>query len=195
MLRIDYISFMDKSQNTQYVNYAKHNTVKIGVLSDTHAHINRSILEHLSGCDLILHAGDIGSIDVIKHLQKISENVVSVRGNNDNIQQWSTAEHKDLRDIPQIAEVALPGGAIAITHGDEYFSEDSVWHEKLRNNFPKVKAIIYGHSHKLVFDNSTEPWVLNPGAAGETRIQRNGVSCLRIDASKEKWGVREIRVQ
>ena len=186
---------MDKSQNIQYVDYAKLNTVKVGVLSDTHTHINPSILGHLSGCDLILHAGDIGSIGVIKRLQKISENVVSVRGNNDNIEQWNVAEHKDLYDIPHIAEVALPGGTIAITHGDEHFSEDAIWHEKLRSNFPKAKAIIYGHSHKLVFDQSAEPWVLNPGAAGETRIQRNGISCLRIDANKEKWGVREFRVQ
>ncbi|MEJ2115696.1 MAG: metallophosphoesterase family protein, partial [Gammaproteobacteria bacterium] len=102
-------------------------------------------------------------------------NVVAVRGNNDNVAQWNTVEHKDLHAIPHIAEVALPGGTIAITHGDEHFSEYAAWHKKLRNNFPQAKVIIYGHSHKLVFDQSAAPWVLNPGAAGKTRIQKNGI--------------------
>ncbi len=184
---------MNKSENKKSFDFSQLYAVKIGVLSDTHTYINPSIVENLSGCDLILHAGDIGSIEVIKQLQQISDNVVSVRGNNDTEYQWSAVEHKDLNEIPQIAEVELPGGAIAITHGDEHFSEYTTWHEKLRSNFPNARAIIYGHSHKCVFDQSADPWVLNPGAAGETRIQRNGVSCLQIDANKEKWEVREFR--
>jgi len=184
---------MNKSQNKKHFNYAQHNDVKIGVLSDTHSQINPSVLEQLSGCDVILHAGDIGSIKVIKQLHEISKNVVSVCGNNDNTEQWVSTEHQDLQQIPQIAEVELPGGLIAITHGDEHYSEYESWHEQLRSNFPTAKAIIYGHSHRLVCDQSKAPWVLNPGPAGETRIQRHGASCLLIIANKEKWKVSEFR--
>jgi len=183
-----YICLMDKSLNKKHFNFANSSTVNIGVLSDTHTHINPNVFEFLNDCDVILHAGDIGSIEVIKRLQKISENVISVRGNNDDVN-----EHDDLQEIPQIAEVELPGGTIAITHGDEHFSEQT-WHKKLRENFPDAKAIVYGHSHKLVCDQSTTPWVINPGAAGETRIQRNGVSCLRIAVKNENWEVTEFRV-
>ncbi len=186
---------MDKSPHKLSFNFSEQHSVNIGVLSDTHAHINPEIVDNLMGCDLILHAGDIGSIEVIKQLQRISNNVISVRGNNDTEYQWDSIEHENLNQIPHIAEVELPGGTIVITHGDEHFAEYAIWHQKLRNDFPNAKAIIYGHSHKLVFDQSADPWVLNPGAAGETRIQRNGVSCLRIDAYKEKWEVRECRVQ
>jgi len=184
---------MDKSQNKKKFSFSDHQTVKVGVLSDTHTHINPSVAEHLSDCDLIIHAGDIGSINVIQQLQKMSNDVVSVRGNNDTEQQWLAEEHKDLQNIPQIAEVELPGGNIVVTHGDEHFSDYDVWHEKLRNNFPTAKAIIYGHSHKLVVDSNAKPWVINPGAAGETRIQKHGVSCLRIDASIGEWNVSEFR--
>lgn len=184
---------MDKSQSKMHFNYAQHNDATIGVLSDTHSYINPSVLEQLSDCDIILHAGDIGSIEVIKQLHKISKDVVSVCGNNDNTAQWTPTEHQDLQQIPQIAEVELPGGTIVITHGDEHYSEYESWHEKLRSNFPSAKAIIYGHSHRLVCDQSEAPWVLNPGPAGETRIQRHGVSCLLITTSKKEWKVSEFR--
>lgn len=184
---------MDKSQDKKSFDYSQHDHINIGVLSDTHSIINSSVFEHLSDCDIILHAGDIGSIEVIKQLQEISKTVISVCGNNDNLLQWDSAEHKDLQHIPQIAEVELPGGMIAITHGDEYHSDYDIWHASLRSNFPQAKAIIYGHSHKLVCDQNEDPWVLNPGPAGESRIQRHGVSCLRITANKEVWEVSEFR--
>jgi len=177
-----------------FFDLAGHSSVKIGVLSDTHTYITPKVLDHISGCDLILHAGDIGSIEVIKQLREISSSVISVRGNNDTPQQWCASEHEDLNAIPQIAEVGLPGGNIVLTHGDEYFAAEENWHNDLRQNFSNAKAIIYGHSHKLVCDQSIDPWVLNPGPAGDTRTHRHGVSCLRIDANKEEWGVSEFRV-
>jgi len=184
---------MDKNVNKQSFNYTENSHAKIGVLSDTHSHINPAVFHHLSDCDVILHAGDIGSIEVIKQLHEISKNVVSVCGNNDNPQQWIAHEHQDLKNIPQLAEVNLPGGSIAITHGDEHYSEYETWHKKLRNDFPSAKAIVYGHSHRLVCDQNQDPWVLNPGAAGQTRIQKHGVSCLLITANNEEWSVSEFR--
>ncbi|NNC67714.1 MAG: metallophosphoesterase family protein [Gammaproteobacteria bacterium] len=184
---------MNKSLDKKSFNYAEHDNIKIGVLSDTHCHINSSVLKHLSDCDVILHAGDIGSIEVIKQLNEISGNVVSVCGNNDNAGQWTPTEHHDLQQIPQIAEVELPGGIIAITHGDEHYSDYETWHEKLRTNFPMAKAVVYGHSHRLVCDQDADPWILNPGPAGETRIQKHGVSCLLITANKVEWKVSEFR--
>jgi len=184
---------MDKNKNKKYFNFAEHDHVKIGVLSDTHSYINPSVLVQLKDCNIILHAGDIGSIEVINQLHEISKDVISVCGNNDNTGQWNTTEHEDLAHIPQIAEIELPGGTIAITHGDEYFSDYDNWHESLRTNFPQAKAVVYGHSHRLVCDQNTEPWILNPGPAGQTRTQKHGVSCLLITANKEIWEVSEFR--
>lgn len=185
---------MEKYLDKQEYDFSHYDEAKVGVLSDTHSYINPSIAEHLRGCDLILHAGDIGSIKVIIQLHEISNKVISVCGNNDTAEQWNTLEHKDLAQVPKIAEIELPGGMITITHGDEHFSEYEIWHEKLRNNFPNSKAIIYGHSHRLVCDQCTEPWVLNPGAAGETRTQKHGVSCLLLNVNKKLWEVKEIRI-
>jgi len=185
---------MDKNANKQKHDLSRLSDTTIGVLSDTHSYVNPSIATHLNNCDVILHAGDIGSISVIKQLQSNCKHVISVCGNNDNTLQWQQDEHAELKNIPQIAEVALPGGTISLTHGDEYYADYEIWHQKLRDNFANSKAVIYGHSHKLVCDQSHRPWVLNPGAAGETRVHRHGVSCLIIQASNENWQVKEYRV-
>ena len=185
---------MEKHLDKRNYDFSHYNEARIGVLSDTHSYINPSVVKHLSGCDLILHAGDIGSVNIIKQLHEISDKVISVCGNNDTAEHWNTSEHENLAQVPKIAKVELPGGMIALTHGDEHFSEYDVWHEKLRNNFPTAKAIIYGHSHRLVCDQSSEPWVLNPGAAGETRTQKHGVSCLLMNVGNEKWEVKEIKI-
>jgi putative phosphoesterase len=184
---------MDMCHNKKYFNFTKYDEIKIGVLSDTHNYINPAIYEHLAGCDLILHAGDIGSIDVINQLYDISDNVISVCGNNDNSEQWHSSEQEDLEKLPHVADIEIQGGVITLTHGDAQFCSDT-WHDKLRDHYPTAKTIIYGHSHQLVCDQSELPWVLNPGAAGETRIKRHGVSCMRIDANSKKWKVTEFRV-
>src|SRR5664279_554509 len=44
---------------------------KLGLLSDTHGFLDKDILAFLSICDEILHAGDIGSMEVIDSLQSV----------------------------------------------------------------------------------------------------------------------------
>lgn len=186
---------MDKLFNKKRYDLSNYNNAKVGVLSDTHSYINPEVTKHLSDCDVILHAGDIGSFKVIKQLDNICNTVISVCGNNDNPMQWHQNEHDELETIPQIAEVHLPGGMITITHGDEYYADYELWHSQLRENFSSAKAIVYGHSHRFVCDQSQQPWVLNPGAAGETRIQKYGVSCLLMHLDTQNWNIEEIRVQ
>jgi hypothetical protein len=54
----------------------------IGVISDTHGLLRPKVLEILKGVDLIIHAGDIGGIEVLNALETIAP-VKVVRGNND----------------------------------------------------------------------------------------------------------------
>jgi putative phosphoesterase len=54
----------------------------VGVISDTHGLIRPEALAALAGSQLIVHAGDIGSPDVLTALTAIAP-VAAVRGNND----------------------------------------------------------------------------------------------------------------
>jgi len=184
---------MEKSANTQYEDLSAQANLKIGVISDTHSYIDPAIIQQLDNCDAILHAGDIGSIDVIQQLKKVCPKVISVRGNNDIQSKWSSNEHNELEKIPELAEIKLPGGDITMVHGDQYFSV-SVRHEKMREDFSSSKAIVYGHSHIMTFDKSENPWMLNPGAAGKTRT-KGGASCLLIHADQQAWEVTQFRVE
>lgn len=172
-------------------DFSKHSSLLVGVLSDTHGFINGEVQAQLSRCDVILHAGDIGSIQVIDQLKNISRNVIPVCGNNDVETKWATQEHAELNKILDIAEIKLPGGNVIVMHGDRYFSAKNR-HEKMRQHYPNAKAIIYGHSHKLVRDIDEHPWILNPGAAGKTRT-KGGASCLIMQTNETQWQVSEFR--
>jgi predicted phosphodiesterase len=61
-------------------------------------------------------------------------------------------------------------------------------HDDLRACWSNTRIIVYGHTHKQVWDKETIPWIVNPGAAGETRT-RGGASCAILTASKENWSI------
>ncbi len=174
-----------------FKDFSKHTSLSVGILSDTHGYINPYIERQLSNCEVILHAGDIGSIHVIRQLKQNCKNVISVRGNNDIPEKWAQDEHKALHQIPTVAEIKLPGGSIVLTHGDK-FNPVAKRHDKMRTHFANASAIVYGHSHKLVCDQKHQPWVLNPGAAGK-RITKGGASCLVMHTKKDHWQISEFR--
>ena len=170
---------------------SNHKSLNLGIVSDTHSYIDPEIHAHLVNCDVILHAGDIGNSKVIDQLRTISEHVIPVRGNNDVPEKWAAKDQAELTNIHEIAEINLPGGGIVLLHGDKY-PMNATRHKKLREHFPHAKAIVYGHSHKLVCDQSHLPWVLNPGASGKTRT-KGGASCLKIEINKDVWKVSTFR--
>jgi uncharacterized protein len=55
---------------------------KVGLISDTHGLLRPEVMAALQGTDLIIHAGDVGSLDILAELQTIAP-VVAIRGNID----------------------------------------------------------------------------------------------------------------
>ena len=64
----------------------------IGIISDTHSLVRPEAIEALQGCDRIVHAGDIGSIEVIERLSAIAP-ISAIRGNIDK-GEWGFAAAK-----------------------------------------------------------------------------------------------------
>ena len=160
----------------------KNNKVTVAVISDTHAHLDNRVAEIIKSCDIAVHAGDICGTDILESMQPKSGKVYAVTGNNDPYC------HISKKQLPEVLSFEVPGGKITVEHGHGHGSHQPS-HESLRKMHPDSKLIIYGHTHKKVVDQSAQPWIVNPGAAGKTRTH-GGPSCLVIICSKDQeWEI------
>ena len=164
---------------------------RIGIISDTHGYLDPRIAEVIEGCDLAIHAGDIMGQHVLEQMQPRSGDVVAIRGNNDNEFVWDCDEHPTLSTLDHIAHIELQGGDLVVVHGHLHGGNHPS-HNVMRTQFPEARAIVYGHSHKMICDTELSPWVINPGASGQTRTH-GGPSCLILEICDDDWNIESIR--
>lgn len=126
----------------------------IGIISDTHGLLRGEVKSRLRGCDLILHAGDIGSASVLAELQELTE-VVAVRGNVDTGPWANELEREEYLDVE--------GHRICVVHDISTLSLDPAG--------AGIDIVIFGHSHKPAVERKTGILYLNPGSAGPKRFQ------------------------
>ena len=162
-------------------------SLRVALLSDTHNAVDRRVASVVDSCDLVVHAGDIGSPEVLAQLLPKSGRVFAVRGNNDTLDQWPPGTERCLRILPESLSLDLPGGVLVVVHGHRA-RPASRRHQILRERYPDARAIVYGHTHRLWVDDAEQPWVLNPGAAGYTRTQ-GAPSCLVLTVTASLWRV------
>src|SRR6185503_14919724 len=74
----------------------------IGIISDTHGLVRPQALEALKYVDMILHAGDIGSQDVLDTLNELAP-VVAVRGNNDKADWARSLSHWEVVEVGNVS--------------------------------------------------------------------------------------------
>ncbi len=133
--------------------------MRLGIISDTHGLLRPEVFTAFEGVDHILHAGDVGPLDLLTELEAIAP-VTAVYGNTDG---W---EGRDR--LPQVARVELDGFRIVVTHGDQLGAPTP---EKLHAAFPEAEIIVYGHTHKpLLTLVDVVVTVMNPGGAGQRRF-------------------------
>jgi uncharacterized protein len=134
--------------------------MRLGVISDTHGLLRPEVLEVFAEVDHILHAGDIGSLELLTELEALAP-VTAVYGNTDGF---------DVRArVPQVAQIELDGFDIVVTHGDQFGSPTP---EKLNAAFPEAQILVYGHTHRpslTIVDVVVT--VMNPGSAGPRRFK------------------------
>jgi len=159
-------------------------SLRLALIADTHGALDPRIQELIHDCDLAVHAGDIGGAAVLARLQPRLGRVLAVLGNNDTARLWPSEDQGLLRHLPDSLDYPLPGGQLIVIHGHQTPARQR--HQWLRQRFPKARALVYGHSHRLVVDTDQLPWVLNPGAAGRERTH-GGPSCLVLTASPGEW--------
>jgi uncharacterized protein len=149
----------------------------IGIIADTHGLLRPEAVVALQGCDLILHAGDVGSPEVIEALQDLGP-VVAVRGNVDR-GTWADA-------LPPTQVVEVDGTLLYILHDLQQLDLDPT--------AAGFQVVIFGHSHQPA--NATKQGVLylNPGSAGPCRF-RLPVTLAKLRLGTGKPAVEFINLQ
>jgi hypothetical protein len=132
--------------------------IKILLLSDTHSHIDDTILKYVNQADEVWHAGDIGNLAVTDAIKKLKP-LLAVYGNID--------DDKARLEFPLNNRFMCEGVDVLITHIGGYPGKyNQAIREELYKNPPKL--FICGHSHilKVMFDKKLNLLHMNPGAAG-----------------------------
>jgi putative phosphoesterase len=133
--------------------------MRLGIISDTHGLLRPEVFEAFREVDHILHAGDVGSMDLLTELEAIAP-VTAVFGNTDDFEL--------RRRLPAIVEIRIEGLDFVLTHGDRFGAPTP---EKLHDAFPDAEVIIYGHTHRpLLTTIDLVVTVMNPGGAGARRF-------------------------
>ena len=131
---------------------------KILLLSDTHSHLDDTILKYVHQADEVWHAGDIGDLKVTNTLKKLKP-LRAVFGNID--------DDKARMEFPLNNRFICESVDVLITHIGGYPGKyNQAIRAELQNNPPKL--FICGHSHilKVQFDKKLNLLHMNPGAAG-----------------------------
>ena len=163
--------------------------MQVAVLSDTHSPrfwkgCPPAVARHLAGADLILHAGDVCTADVLDELAALAP-VRVVLGNNDRpeVAEWGA---------PETLQLQLDGLVVAMVHDSGPAGGRAA---RLRRRFPGADLVVFGHSH-IPMDNSEDGLrIFNPGSPTDKRRQPYGtLGKLTItDGELERATIVELR--
>jgi putative phosphoesterase len=109
---------------------------RVGVISDTHGLLRPQALEALAGAQHLIHAGDVGTPEVLAQLRVLAP-ITAVRGNND-VGEWAAA-------LPLAVSFELEGLRLHLLHD---VAELALAPVELG-----IRAVIAGHSHRPAIRN------------------------------------------
>jgi hypothetical protein len=137
--------------------------MRIAVISDTHLprgarRLPDECVRRLRSADLVLHAGDIATRDVLDWLRTLGPPVEAVLGNVDEPALQTV--------LPETRVVDAGGARVGMVHGP---GERAGREARLVARFPGCAAVVYGHTHAPQVELHDGVWILNPGSPTERR--------------------------
>jgi len=147
--------------------------MKIGLISDTHNRLNARIFEIFSQVDLIIHAGDIGSENILIELKTLAP-VKAVYGNMDSFPLVSRLAGIDCLQVGGLSICVTH-----IVHSPRSFAFELFKLEK------KADVVVSGHTHRAQQVWYKNILFVNPGSASQPRDSRGAsVGVLTVENGK-----------
>jgi putative phosphoesterase len=154
----------------------------VGIIADTHLprgsrRIPEACLERLRAADLVVHAGDLLTADVLAELEALGPPVAAVHGNMDTEQL--------RRRLPAERLIEAGGAHIAVVHDA---GPRSGRLERLRLRFPDAAAAVFGHSHLPLHEDRDGFQIFNPGSPTERRrAPRHTMGIARAERGRVRF--------
>ena len=146
----------------------KRKTLDIGVISDTHGNLGTGTRAALQGADVILHAGDFDTPEVLDQLEKLAP-VIAVRGNMD-YGNWANP-------LPVTDMVELGGVYLYLLHNLNALDLDPA--------AAGIQIVVSGHTHQAAAIQSNGVLFLNPGSPTSPRYgSEPSVAMLRLNQGR-----------
>ncbi|WP_273476922.1 metallophosphoesterase [Methanobrevibacter woesei] len=158
----------------------------IGLISDTHIpdrmkELPEKVFEAFKDVEMILHAGDVTSQEVIEKLEEIAP-VTAIQGNTDRIVGL---------DLPKTAVVEAEELKIGVIHGEVYPRADTQQLHYLAKQLD-VDILVSGHSHQPKVEKVEDVLLINPGSPTVPRLADRTV--MRLEINKKEVDVELVKV-
>jgi putative phosphoesterase len=161
----------------------------VAVISDTHMprgarRLPDACVERIAAADLLLHAGDLTTVGVLRELEAIGPPVAAVHGNMD------TAELRRL--LPAECVVDAGGARIAMVHDA---GPRTGRLERMHRRFgDRAAAVVFGHSHLPLHERAADGFqMFNPGSPTERRrAPAHTMGMARADGGAVKFQLIEL---
>lgn len=134
------------------VNFQNKAIKVVGVIADTHGLLPPASIKLLKGVDLIIHAGDVGNIEILNELKAIAP-VVAVRGNMDMTEE--------LSELPETEAIEVGGFLLYVVH--------DIHKLDIAPAEAGFDAVIFGHLHYPTVTEKNGVLFLNPGSVAQPR--------------------------
>jgi putative phosphoesterase len=161
----------------------------VAVISDTHLprgarRLPDACLERIAAADLLLHAGDFLTADVLRELESIGPPLAGVHGNVDS------AELRQL--LPAERVVTVEQARIAIVH-DAGPAAGRLERMRLRYGH-ETDAVVFGHSHLPLHESAPDGFqIFNPGSPTERRrAPRHTMGLARVAGKHVEFELVEL---
>jgi hypothetical protein len=134
--------------------------LKIIVISDTHISdkvdaLPVRLLEEIKNADMVIHAGDLVSLDLLKQLKSLCKDVKAV---------WGNMDPQEVRDeLPQKEVFKAGNFTIGLYHG--YGAPNNIFgvlNSEFKND--KLDVIVFGHTHSAFNEKKGDVLFFNPGS-------------------------------
>jgi len=131
-----------------------HSDLRVGVVSDTHGLLRPEARAFLVGSDYIIHAGDVGAVEILDELGVIAP-LIAVRGNNDAAPWASRLRETELIRVGNVF--------VYVIHNLAKLDIDP--------HAARVRVVISGHSHRPLIEERDAILYVNPGSCGPRRFK------------------------